>query len=153
MPKIDIENAPARTGARYPEPYRSRVGALVRRQLGDAAGLTQFGVNLSTLEPGCVSAVRHWHENEDELVYVISGEVVLAEDGGETVPRPGDAAGFRSGVAKGHHLVNRSGQPATFLEIGSRFTDERAHYPDDDLAYRKEAGAIRFTRKDGSAVE
>ena len=153
MPKIDIENAPTRIGARYPEPYRSRVGALVRRQLGDAAGLTQFGVNLSTLEPGCVSALRHWHEKEDELVYVISGEVVLAEDDGETVLRPGDAAGFKAGAADGHHLVNRSGEPATFLEIGSRFADERGHYPDDDLAYHKEAGAVRFTRKDGSAVE
>ena len=153
MPKIDIENAPTRIGASYPEPYRSRVGAKVRRQLGDAAGLTQFGVNFSTLEPGCASALRHWHEKEDELVYVIAGEVVLAEDDGETVLRTGDAAGFKAGVANGHHLVNRSGKPATFLEIGSRFADERAHYPDDDLAYHKEGGVVRFTRKDGSAVE
>ncbi len=152
MPKIDIENAPSRIGARYPEPYRSRVGALVRRQLGDAAGLTQFGVNLSTLEPGCVSALRHWHENEDELVYVISGEVVLAEDDGETVLRPGDAAGFKAGVANGHHLVNRSGKPVIFLEIGSRFADDRGHYPDDDFAYYKEGGAFHFTRKDGTAL-
>jgi len=153
MPKIDIENAPTRIGAGYPEPYRSRVGAMVRRQLGDAAGLTQFGVNLSTLEPGCVSALRHWHENEDELVYVIFGEVVLAEDDGETVLRPGDAAGFGAGVANGHHLVNRSDQPATFLEIGSRFAAECGHYPDDDLAYHKTVGAVHFTRKDGTAVE
>ena len=153
MPKIDIENAPTRIGARYPEPSRSRVGALLRRQLGDGAGLTQFGVNLSTLEPGCVSALRHWHEREDELVYLISGEVVLAEDDGETVLRPGDAAGFRAGVANGHHLVNRTDKPATFLEIGSRIPDERAHYPDDDLAYHKQAGVVSFTRKDGSAVE
>ncbi len=153
MPKINIENAPTRIGARYPEPYRSRVGALVRRQLGDAAGLTQFGVNLSTLEPGCVSSMRHWHEQEDELVYVITGEVVLADDDGEIVLRAGDAAGFKAGVDNGHHLVNRSGEFATFLEIGSRFADERAHYPDDDLAYGKSGGAVRFTRKDGSAVE
>ncbi len=153
MPKIDIDTAPTRVGAGYPEPFRSRVGAMVRRQLGDAAGLTQFGVNLSTLEPGCVSSMRHWHEQEDELVYVIAGEVVLADDDGETVLRAGDAAGFKAGVANGHHLVNRSGKPATFLEIGSRFTSERAHYPDDDLAYHQDAGRGRFTRKDGSTVE
>jgi uncharacterized cupin superfamily protein len=153
MPKIDIENAPSRIGAGYPEPYRSRVGALVRRRLGDAVGLTQFGVNLSTLEPGCVSALRHWHEREDELVYVISGEVVLAENDVETVLRAGDAAGFKAGESNGHHLVNRSDRPATFLEIGSRIADERGHYPDDDLAYEKVAGIARFTRKDGSAVE
>ena len=153
MPKIDIEGAPTRIGARYPEPFRSRVGAMVRRQLGDAAGLTQFGVNLSTLAPGCVSSMRHWHEQEDELVYVITGEVVLADDDGETVLRAGDAAGFKAGVDNGHHLVNRSDKPATFLEIGSRVNDERCHYPDDDLAYHMQAGKGRFTRKDGSAVE
>ncbi len=153
MPKIDIENAPTRIGARYPEPYRSRVGALLRRRLGDASGLTQFGVNLSTLEPGCVSALRHWHEAEDEFVYMLSGEVVLVENDGETVLRPGDAAGFKAGEANGHHLVNRSGEPAIFLEVGSRYADDRGHYPDDDFAYYKEAGEFRFTRKDGTALE
>jgi len=153
MPKIDIENAPTRIGARYPEPYRSRVGALLRRRLGDGAGLTQFGVNLSTLEPGCVSALRHWHEAEDEFVYVLSGEVVLVENDGETVLRPGDAAGFKAGADNGHHLANRSDKPATFLEVGSRMADDRGHYPDDDFAYYKEGGAFHFTRKDGTAFE
>jgi len=153
MPKIDIEAAPNRTGARYPEPYRSRVGAVHRRQLGDAAGLTQFGVNLTTLPPGCMSSLRHWHQNEDELVFVVSGEVVLVEDGGETVLWPGEAAGFKAGVAAGHHLVNRSGAPATFLEIGKRGADERGFYPDEDLLYVKEAGQVRFTRRDGSAPD
>jgi uncharacterized cupin superfamily protein len=152
MPKIDIENAPTRIGARYPEPYRSRVGALLRRRLGDGAGLTQFGVNLSTLEPGCVSALRHWHEAEDEFVYVLSGEVVLVENDGETVLRPGDAAGFKAGVANGHHLANRSGKPAIFLEVGSRMPADRGHYPDDDFAYYKEGDAFHFTRKDGTAL-
>ncbi|HUS56176.1 MAG TPA: cupin domain-containing protein [Thermohalobaculum sp.] len=153
MPKIDIENAPTRIGAGYPEPYRSRVGALLRRQLGNAAGLTQFGVNLSTLEPGCISSLRHWHEVEDEFVYMIAGEVILVEDDGEFVLRPGDAAGFKAGTANGHQLVNRSDEPATFMEIGSRFADEHAHYPEDDLAYHKRAGVVSFTRKDGSTVE
>ncbi|MHA1537024.1 MAG: cupin domain-containing protein [Alphaproteobacteria bacterium] len=153
MPKIDIENAPTRIGARYPEPYRSRVGALVRRRLGDGAGLTQFGVNLSTLEPGCVSALRHWHEAEDEFVYLLSGEVVLVENDGETVLRPGDAAGFKAGTDNGHHLANRTDEPATFLEVGSRMADDRGHYPDDDFAYYKEGDTFHFTRKDGTAFE
>ena len=153
MPKIDIENAPTRIGARYPEPYRSRVGSLLRRRLGDASGLTQFGVNLSTLEPGCVSALRHWHEAEDEFVYLLSGEAVLIENDGETVLRPGDAAGFKAGAANGHHLANRSDEPVIFLEVGSRMPDDRGHYPDDDFAYYKEGDAFHFTRKDGTAFE
>jgi uncharacterized cupin superfamily protein len=150
MPKIDIDNAPARSGSSYPEPFRTKVGGKLRRQLGDAAGLTRFGVNLSTLEPGCASALRHWHENEDEFVFVVAGQVVLVEEDGETTLRAGEAAGFKAGVANGHHLVNRSDAPATFLEIGSRSAAERGHYPDDDLAYHKDQGKVRFTRKDGS---
>jgi uncharacterized cupin superfamily protein len=153
MPKIDLERAPSRTGTRYPEPFRSRVGTIRRCQLGDAAGLTQFGVNLTTIPPGGISALRHWHEREDELVWVVSGDLVLVEEGTETPLGPGDAAGFKAGVANGHHLVNRSGAPATILEIGSRLPDERGHYPDDDLAVEKTAGAVRFTRKDGSAPD
>lgn len=150
MPKIDIAAAPRRDGSSYPDPFAAKVGGKLRVQLGDAAGLTQFGVNLSTLQPGCMSALRHWHENEDELVFVVSGEVVLVEEEGETPLRPGDAAGFKAGVANGHHLVNRSGAPATFLEIGTRADDETGHYPDDDLLYTKRAGRRRFTKKDGS---
>lgn len=150
MPKIDIDTAPSRTGSRYPEPFRSRVGAIRRCQLGDAAGLTQFGVNLTSIPPGGMSALRHWHENEDELVWVVAGALVLVEEGSETPLGPGDAAGFKAGVANGHHLVNRSAAPATILEIGTRLADERGHYPDDDLAIEKVAGRARFTRKDGS---
>jgi len=153
MPKIEIDSAPGRTGTRYPEPFRSRVGAICRCQLGDAAGLTQFGVNLTTIPPGGISALRHWHEQEDELVWVVSGALVLVEEGTETRLGPGDAAGFKAGVPNGHHLVNRSGAPATILEIGTRLMDERGHYPDDDLAFAKVAGAVRFTRKDGSAPD
>lgn len=152
MPKIDIAAAPARDGSSYPEPFATKVGGKLRRQLGDAVGLTQFGVNLSTLQPGCMSALRHWHESEDEFVFILSGEVVLVEEDGEAVLRPGDAAGFKAGVPNGHHLVNRSDAPAMFLEIGSRAEVERGHYPDDDLAYRKDGGRRRFTKKDGAAV-
>jgi uncharacterized cupin superfamily protein len=101
--------------------------------LASAAGLDQFGVNLTTLKPGATSALRHWHEKEDELVYILQGEVVLIEDGGETVLKPGDAAGFKANVPHGHHLVNKSGRDAVFLEIGTRSKHQRAEYPDVDL--------------------
>ena len=153
MPKIDLTQAPARTGTGYPEPFRSRVGAIRRIQLGDAAGLTQFGVNLTTIPPGGLSALRHWHECDDELVFVVSGELVLVEDDGETPLGPGEAAGFKANVANGHHLVNRSDSPATVLEIGSRGPDERGHYPDDDLLYIKQNNQRRFTKRDGSDPE
>ena len=153
MPKIDLATAPHRVGTRYPEPFRSRVGAIERRQLGDAAGLTQFGVNLTTIPPGGISALRHWHMKEDELVFVVSGEVVLVEDEGETPLGPGEAAGFKANVPNGHHLVNRTDAPAIVLEIGTRAAEERGYYPDDDLLYLKEAGQIRFTKRDGGDPE
>ena len=153
MPKIDLEATPARVGTGYPEPYRSRVGAIRRLELGDAAGLTQFGVNLTTIAPGGISALRHWHQSEDELVFVVAGTLVLVEDGTETSLGPGEAAGFKANVANGHHLVNRSDAPATLLEIGTRAAEERAFYPDDDLLYIRERGESRFTRRDGSEPE
>ena len=153
MPKIDIAALPVSTGSGYPEPFRARVGDRRRKRLGDAAGLTTIGVNLTTLGPGAMSALRHWHECEDEFVYVLSGTVTLIDDAGETVLRPGDAAGFRAGDPNGHHLVNRTDAEATYLEVGARLADERAHYPDDDLAAVKTAGSLRFTRRDGAPAE
>src|SRR5882672_4432916 len=126
MPKIDIENLKTDSITGYPEPYRQIVLGRIRKRLGNAAGLDQFGVNLSTLKPGAASSQRHWHANEDELVYVLAGELVLCEDGGETVLRPGDAAGWKAGVANGHCLVNRSTQNSVYLEVGSRAASERA---------------------------
>ncbi len=153
MPKIDIETLPERLGSNYPEPFATRVGDRRRKALGDAAGLTQYGVNLTTLGPGAMSALRHWHEHQDELVYVVSGELALIEEDGEVTLRPGDAAGFKASVPIGHHLVNRSDAPATYLEVGARSDVERGHYPDDDLAYAKDGPDFRFTRKDGGAYE
>src|SRR6202161_3869899 len=120
MPKIDIANVPvdARTG--YPEPLNRVVVGRERKRLGNAGGLDQFGVNLPTLKPGAASALRHWHEQEDELVYVLQGEIVLIEDEGETVLKPGDAAGFKANTPNGHHLVNRTQAGAGYLEIGTR---------------------------------
>ena len=108
MPRLDIAAIPERRGSDYPERLRAPFEGRARKPLGDAGGLTQFGVNVCRLAPGAMSALRHWHESEDELVYVLEGEVVLVEEGGETVLRPGEAAAFKAGVADGHHLVNRT---------------------------------------------
>ncbi|MCP1336187.1 cupin domain-containing protein [Futiania mangrovi] len=150
MPRIDIGAMEWTGGWGYPAPFAGTVAGRMRKRLGNAVGLDQFGVNLTRLEPGAASALRHWHEREDEFVYVLDGELVLVEDGGETVLRAGDAAGFKAGVADGHQLVNRSDRPAHYLEIGARSPVERAHYPDDDLAAVKDERGFRFTHKDGS---
>src|ERR1700749_171406 len=117
MPKIDIASVPIDGRTYYPQPFDRVVTGRLRRRLGVAAGLDQFGVNLTTLKPGAASALRHWHQREDELVYLLEGEVVLVEDDGETVLKAGDAAGFKANVANGHHLVNRSNRDAVYLEI------------------------------------
>ncbi len=148
MPKVDIDAMTFTGGTGYPAPFRAVVDGRTRKRLGDAGGLDQFGVNLTRLEPGAASALRHWHENEDEFVYVLEGEVVLIEDGGETPLTAGDAAAFKAGVANGHHLVNRSGRPALYFEIGTRAPSERAHYPDDDLYAEKDATGFCFLHKD-----
>ena len=141
---------PARTSSGYPEPYRSRVLPREKRALGDAFGLRTVGVNLTVLPPGKESAMRHWHTREDELVYVLEGEVVLRTDHGEEVLTPGMVVGFAAGDGNGHQLVNRSPHPATYLEISNRDAEDVAEYPDDDLALRKVDGKNVFTRKDGS---
>jgi uncharacterized cupin superfamily protein len=145
----DVE---ARTGTSYPAELRGRVNGRLKRALGDLFGLDQFGVNLTELAPGAHSALRHWHSDEDELVYVLEGEITLITDAGEEVLRPGDVVGFKAGVADGHHLVNRSGRPVRYLEIGSRRIEvDRAVYPDDDLAVQPDGtGKRRMTRKDGT---
>jgi uncharacterized cupin superfamily protein len=149
MPKIDISAVPARTGSIYPQPFQNAVNGREKAALGNAAGLTQFGVNLTRLKPDAASALRHWHEQEDEFVYILEGEAMLIEDEGEIVLRAGDAAGFRAGVANGHRLVNRSGRDVLYLEIGARAREERAHYPDDDLALIRDSDGARFTHKSG----
>jgi uncharacterized cupin superfamily protein len=149
MPKIDIAGLPADARTGYPPPLDRVVVGRERKRLGNAAGLDQFGVNLTTLKPGAASALRHWHEKEDELVYVIAGELVLIEEGGETVLKPGDAAGFKANSPNGHHLVNRSQSDAVYLEIGTRSRHERASYPDVDLVMIRDENGARYTHKDG----
>jgi len=149
MPKIDIANVSLDTATGYPPPFNKAVEGRSRKRLARAAGLTQFGVNLCTLKPGAASSQRHWHENEDECVYVLQGEVVLCEDGGETVLKPGDAAGWKAGVPNGHCLVNRSNRDAVFIEVGTRAASERAHYSDIDMMAVRDGKVARYTKKNG----
>ena len=147
---LDPATVPARTGSGYPEPFRAAVAGREKRALGDAVGLTRFGVNLVRLPPGTASAQRHWHRLEDEFVYVLAGELTLVTDGGAQTLGPGMAAGFPAGAADGHHLVNRSAADAVYLEIGDRVPGEEVEYPDIDLRYRDVAGKDVYTRKDGT---
>lgn len=149
MPKIDIASVPVDTSTSYPPPFDRAVIGRARQRLGNAAGLDQFGVNLTRLAPGAASSQRHWHQHEDEFVYVLEGEVVLIEDGGETVLGAGDAAGWKGGVANGHCLVNRGRRDAVFLEIGTRAPRERATYPDIDLRYERDGTTVRCLHKSG----
>src|SRR5579863_4231220 len=138
MPKIDIAALKVESQTGYPEPFRQAVQGRSRKRLGNAVGLDQFGVNLTTLKPGAASAQRHWQMAEDELVCVLAGEVVLCEDEGEVVLRVGDAAGFKAGVPNGHCLINRSDRDAVYLEIGTRAVRERAEYPDVDMRVERD---------------
>lgn len=148
--KIDRAAAPTAVGTLYPPPFDAACRARRRQRLGDAAGLTQFGVNVLTLPPGAWSSQRHWHVLEDEFVYVLAGEVVLVTDAGEELLEAGDAAGFKAGDPDGHHLQNRSESPATILEIGSRRAGEVAHYSDIDMVAAAHGKPARFTRRDGT---
>ena len=152
MPKIDISKLATDTFTGYPPPFDKAVQGRIRKRLGNAIGLDQFGVNLTTLKPGAASALRHWHAREDELVYVLEGEVVLVEDEGETVLRAGDCAGFKAGVQNGHHLVNRSGASARLLTVGTRDDGDHGEYSDIDMRFLpgRYSGRGGFTRKDGS---
>jgi uncharacterized cupin superfamily protein len=148
MPKIDIAKAPERKGSGYPAPFDAPCAARERKQLGDAAGLTDFGVNLLRLPPGTWSSQRHWHDREDEFVYVVAGEVVLVTDAGETVLKPGDCAGFAKNHPDGHHLINRGAVDAVLLEIGTRTEDDVTIYPDIDMKFDPEADG--YVHRDGS---
>ena len=133
MKKIDIDKAEVRIGSRYPAPFGQTGMDKLRRRLGHAAGLTQFGVNRLELKPGVWSSQRHWHTKDEEFVYVLEGEVTLITDAGEEVLKAGDCAGFKAGDPDGHHLINRSDAMAVVLEIGSSFADDETEYSDIDL--------------------
>jgi uncharacterized cupin superfamily protein len=150
MPKIDDAEVPTRTTSGYPAEFQMVVQGRSKQALGNAAGLTQFGVNKTILNPGAASSLRHWHVQEDEFIFVLDGELILIENDGETVLRAGDAAGFKANVPNGHQLINRSDREATYPEIGTRSKGEIAHYCDVDLALSYDAeGKIKYTRKSG----
>ena len=134
----------SRTG--YPEPYRAAVAGRAWRRLGDAFGLTHFGVNLVRLAPGAASSQRHWHSKEDELVYVLSGTPTLITDAGEQVLKPGMVVGFKAGVTDGHHLVNRTAEDIVFLCVGDRVEGDECDYPDIDMLAREHG----YVHKDGT---
>ena len=152
MAKIDLTKVPRKTGSGYPEPYASMMNKRSYLRLGDVGGLTQFGANITILEPGGVSSMRHWHVHEDEFAMVTQGEVVLVNNDGETVMRAGDCAAFPAGVENGHHFLNRSDAEARFLVIGTRAPTETVYYSDVDMMVVDVDGVGTFTRKDGSPM-
>ena len=148
---IHADDAPARTRpSNYPEPFASRMAGRTKRPLGDLFGLANFGVNLTRLAPGAMSALRHAHSKQDEFVYVLSGKPTLVTDGGRTELRAGMCAGFKAGTGNAHHLINESAEDALYLEVGDRTPGDEGSYPDDDLKARMVEGKWQFVHKDGS---
>jgi len=154
MPKIHVTDVPEHVGSRYPAPHDAPCRERRNRRLADAVGLSHFGVNLVTLAPGVWSSQRHWHSHEEELVYVLEGELVLVTDAGEETMRAGDVVGFPAGTRDGHHLQNRSGRDAAFLVVGSRDDADYGEYPDIDLKFTagrySGGGGAFFVKKDGT---
>ncbi len=151
--RIDVASLTPFVGTLYPPPFDAPCRARSRTKLGDAAGLSQFGVNLLRLPPGAWSSQRHWHTGGDEFVYVLSGEVVLVTDGGEEVLRPGDAAGFPAGDTNGHCLQNRSDRDAQLLEIGTRVAGDTGYYSDIDMVAPPEGKPAVYTHRDGTPYQ
>ena len=147
MPKLDLDSIEQNNRTGYPQPYAADMVNRWVRRLAPATGLTDFGASHVLLKPGGISSQRHWHETEDELVVMLSGEAVLVEEEAETVMRAGDIAVFLKGVPNGHHLVNRSDADCVFVAVGKVATSD-CHYPDIDL--RLDGATNRFTRKDGT---
>ena len=150
LPAFTPDSLPRKEESSYPQSFRDAVKGRRWHSLGNAVGLTQFGVNLVELAPGSWSSQRHWHTHEDELIYVLEGELVLVTDEGEQTMTAGAAAGVPAGKENGHHLVNRSDEPARFLAIGSRSRADSCHYPDIDLIERQDASGYYYTHKDGT---
>ena len=148
--RIDVAKLEKIVGGTYPPPFHEPCRTRERVRLGDAAGLTQYGVNLLRLPPGAWSSQRHWHTKEDEFVYVVSGEVTLVTDSGAEVLRAGDCAGFKADDPDGHCLQNRSDRDAVVLEVGTRVPGNAAHYNDIDMMAPAGGKPARFTHRDGT---
>jgi uncharacterized cupin superfamily protein len=151
MPKVDIGSVPSIRGCPYPKPFDEPCADRVRQRLGNAGGLSDFGVNLMHLPPGGWSSQRHWHTHEDELVYILSGALVLIEDGGETPLVAGECAAFPKNTGNGHHMINRSSEVAVYLEVGSRNMRDLTTCSDIDMMSANADG--RFVHKDGRPYE
>jgi uncharacterized cupin superfamily protein len=152
MPKIDIAKIPAQEIASYPKEFAAVIAGREKQKIGDSVGLTQFGVNITRIKAGAASALRHWHEQEDEFIYMLEGELVLKENDGETVLKPGDAAGFKAGSGIAHCLINRTTRDAVYLEVGTRAKNERVHYPDVDFMMERDETSRRYFRKSGEPI-
>jgi uncharacterized cupin superfamily protein len=149
MPKIDLAKIPADAECLYPDPFWRPIKGRERKRLGNAVGLSQFGVNLTTLKPGTWSSQRHWHRNEDEFIFVLEGEIVLCEDHKETVLQSGDAAGFKANSGNGHCLINRRQKDAVYIEVGTRAATETTVYSDIDMRLERDKNGIRYLHKTG----
>jgi uncharacterized cupin superfamily protein len=148
---IKVSDLPVRTGSGYPPVHAEQVKGRSGVALGNPFDLTQFGVNIVTLQPGAWASQRHWHENEDELAYALTGKMVLIDDHGRHDFLPGMCAGFKANNGNGHHFVNETNEPASFLVVGTRAEGEVAHYSDVDMKAVKTETGHKFTRKDGSS--
>lgn len=146
---VATEVAPRTKPSNYPEPFASQTAGRVKRQLGEVFGLANFGVNLTRMVPGAISALRHSHSKQDEFIYILEGTPSLVTESGETQLRPGMCAGFKAGESGGHQLVNRSNDVVAYIEIGDRTAGDSVFYPDDDIEAFLEVGAWRFRHKNG----
>ena len=153
MPKIDIGKIPSQPIASYPKEFAPVISGREKQRIGDAVGLTQFGVNITRIKPHSASALRHVHENEDELIYMLDGELILYENDGETVLKAGDAAGFNAGGGIAHCLINRTNRDAVYFEVGTRAKSERVQYPDVDFVMERDESGRRFFRKSGERIQ
>ncbi|MBC7598246.1 MAG: cupin domain-containing protein [Polaromonas sp.] len=148
---VVLDAAPRANPSNYPEPFRSMMNGRVKRPLGDLFNLENFGVNITVLSPGSVSALLHSHSKQDEFVYVVSGCLVLQTDAGRTELAAGMCAGFKAGTGNGHRLLNESASDAVYLEIGDRTNGDEVTYPDEDLVAQSEGGAWKYFHKNGEA--
>lgn len=147
---ILAEEAPLRARpSLYPEPFASRMAGRDKRPLGDFFGLANFGVNLSRLAPGAISALRHAHTKQDEFIYVLEGAPTLVTEEGKMQLAPGMCAGFKAGTGNGHQLINETDVDVFYLEVGDRTPGDAANYPDDDLQAALVDGRWQFMHKDG----
>lgn len=152
MPKIDLTKLPVKTGSGYPGDRAAKMQGRSQIAVGEPGGITQFDANLVTLARGALSSLRHWHEQQDEILVVLSGELTLVDDTGDTVLCPGDVATFPAGDANGHHLINRSDADGTFFVVGTRTQTETGWYSDEDMKVTFDQDGFNFTRKDGGPL-